>query len=202
MIRRPRASSATLVPGGAGRERSRPHVLTGRQRHKAGITGPLEMTSPASSQPVSVASPARPANGIPSSGGRPHAHLGADRPPEQAGRLGADHRRSVRDKRDRQPGDLPGQASPLRERRRRRAHLPSRLRQVMERRIYRAAGSFGRRIGECVAEGGARGDPEFGEHLVEVGGDRSRGEEEPGGDLFVGVAGRREQRDLALLRGE
>src|SRR6185437_1848807 len=53
--------------------------------------------------------------------------------------------------------------------------------------------SFGRRIGECVAQGGAGGDAEFGEDLVEVGGYRSRGEEEPGGDLFVGVACRGEQ---------
>ena len=62
--------------------------------------------------------------------------------------------------------------------------------------------SFGRRIGECVAEGGAGGDAEFGEDLVQVGGYRSRGEEEPGGDLFVGVACRGEQGDLALLRRE
>src|SRR6185437_11113220 len=62
--------------------------------------------------------------------------------------------------------------------------------------------SFGRRIGECVAQGGAGGDAKFGEGLLEVGGYRSRGEEEPGGDLFVGVACRGEQGDLALLRGE
>ena len=61
----------------------------------------------------------------------------------------------------------------------------------------RRDGSFGRRVGECVAEGGAGGDAEFGEDLVEVGGDRPRGEEQAGGDLFVGVADRGEQRDLA-----
>jgi peptidoglycan/LPS O-acetylase OafA/YrhL len=43
-------------------------VLTGRQRQKARITGPLEVTSAASRQPFSVASPARPASGIRSSG--------------------------------------------------------------------------------------------------------------------------------------
>src|SRR6266702_6652750 len=62
--------------------------------------------------------------------------------------------------------------------------------------------SFSRRVGECVAEGGARGDAELGEDLVEVGGDRSWGEEEAGGDLLVGVACRSEQGDLALLGGE
>jgi hypothetical protein len=59
-----------------------------------------------------------------------------------------------------------------------------------------------RRVAEGVAERGPRGDAEFGEDLVEVGGDRPRGEEEAGGDLLVGGARRREQGDLALLRGE
>jgi hypothetical protein len=57
-----------------------------------------------------------------------------------------------------------------------------------------------RRVAEGVAERGPRGDAEFGEDLVEVGRDRPRGEEEAGGDLLVGVARRREQGDLALLR--
>jgi hypothetical protein len=64
------------------------------------------------------------------------------------------------------------------------------------------SGLFGGCFGEGVAEGGSGGDAEFGEDLVKVGGDRSRGEEEAGGDLFVGVACRGEQGDLALLRGE
>src|ERR1700722_2093022 len=54
-------------------------------------------------------------------------------------------------------------------------------------------------VGERVAECGSGGDAEFGEDLVQVGGDRSRGEEEAGGDLFVGVARGSEQGDLALL---
>jgi hypothetical protein len=68
---------------------------------------------------------------------------------------------------------------------------------------------LGGRVGEGVAEGGSGGDAEFGEDVVEIRGDRSRGEEEAGGDLLVGVACRRvgvacrrEQGDLALLRRE
>ncbi len=62
--------------------------------------------------------------------------------------------------------------------------------------------SFGGRFGQGVTEGGAGGDAELGEDLVEVGGDRTRGEEEAGRDFLVGVARRGEQGDLALLRGE
>src|SRR5215218_9753443 len=55
---------------------------------------------------------------------------------------------------------------------------------------------------ERVAQGPARADAEFGEHLLEVPFDRARAEEELGADLRVGPPVAREPGDVLLLRGE
>src|SRR5262249_53274330 len=53
--------------------------------------------------------------------------------------------------------------------------------------------------GEGMPQGGAGGDAQFGEGLVEVGGDGARGEDEALGDLFVGEPRGGQLGDLLLL---